>query len=32
LLAYRRWRGQAGNLPQTTGARRVARLGQVSEP
>jgi len=32
LLAWLRWRGQPGNLPATTGARRAARLGQISEP
>jgi anhydro-N-acetylmuramic acid kinase len=32
LLAYRRWTGRPGNLPRTTGARREALLGQVSQP
>jgi anhydro-N-acetylmuramic acid kinase len=32
LLAWRRWRGQPGNLPQTTGARHPALLGQLTEP
>lgn len=32
LLAWRRMRGKAGNLPQTTGARHAALLGQVSRP
>jgi anhydro-N-acetylmuramic acid kinase len=31
LLAYLRMEGLAGNLPATTGARREALLGQVSE-
>jgi anhydro-N-acetylmuramic acid kinase len=31
LLAYLRMNGQPGNLPQTTGARRAALSGQVSE-
>lgn len=30
LLAWMRMTGQPGNLPQTTGARRAALLGQVS--
>lgn len=32
LLAWRRMHRKAGNLPQTTGARRAALLGQISEP
>ena len=32
LLAWRRVQGKPGNLPQTTGARRPALLGQISEP
>jgi anhydro-N-acetylmuramic acid kinase len=32
LLAWRRVQRQPGNLPQTTGARRAALLGQISEP
>jgi anhydro-N-acetylmuramic acid kinase len=32
LLAVYRWQGRAGNLPQTTGARRAVLLGQVAEP
>ena len=32
LLAYLRMNGKAGNLPQTTGARREVLLGQTSEP
>lgn len=32
LLAWRRWKGLPGNLPRTTGARRAARCGQMSEP
>ena len=32
LLAWRRMRGESANLPQTTGARRAAVLGQVSVP
>ena len=31
LLAYLRMTGQPGNIPQTTGALRAARLGQVAE-
>jgi anhydro-N-acetylmuramic acid kinase len=31
LLAWLRMTGQPGNLPETTGARRAALLGQVSE-
>jgi anhydro-N-acetylmuramic acid kinase len=30
LLAWMRMTGQPGNLPQTTGARRAVKLGQVS--
>jgi len=32
LLAHYRLRGWPANLPETTGARRAALLGQVSEP
>lgn len=32
LLAYYRWTGSAGNIPETTGAKRAALLGQISEP
>ena len=32
LLAYLRVQGQPGNLPETTGASRPVRLGQISEP
>jgi anhydro-N-acetylmuramic acid kinase len=32
LLAYYRWMGCAGNVPETTGAKRAALLGQISEP
>ena len=32
LLAYLRIKRQTGNLPQTTGARRAVRLGQISDP
>ena len=32
LLAYYRWMGCAGNIPETTGAKRAALLGQISEP
>jgi anhydro-N-acetylmuramic acid kinase len=32
LLAFRRWKQQAGNLPQTTGAGRLAVLGSLSVP
>jgi anhydro-N-acetylmuramic acid kinase len=32
LLAWKRWRGEAGNLPNTTGARHAVCLGQVSCP
>jgi anhydro-N-acetylmuramic acid kinase len=32
LLAYLRIQRRPGNLPKTTGARRAALLGQVSEP
>lgn len=32
LLAWLRWRGQPGNLPETTGADRPARLGQIAVP
>ncbi|MBI3876241.1 MAG: anhydro-N-acetylmuramic acid kinase [Verrucomicrobia bacterium] len=31
LLAWRRWNGLPGNLPQTTGARRSVLCGQLSE-
>jgi anhydro-N-acetylmuramic acid kinase len=31
LLAWMRLRGQRGNLPETTGARRAALLGQIAE-
>jgi anhydro-N-acetylmuramic acid kinase len=31
LLAYLRMNGEPGNLPRTTGAKRAALLGQVSE-
>ncbi len=31
LLAYRWWRRNAGNLPETTGARRAVLLGQIAE-
>lgn len=31
LLAWLRIRGEAGNLPETTGAKRAALLGQISE-
>lgn len=31
LLAWLRWTGRAGNLPETTGARRAVRCGQVTE-
>jgi anhydro-N-acetylmuramic acid kinase len=31
LLAWRRWRGQPGNLPETTGARHAVLCGQVTE-
>jgi anhydro-N-acetylmuramic acid kinase len=32
LLASLHWRGEPGNLPANTGARRAALLGQVSAP
>ncbi len=32
LLAWRRWNGLPGNLPQTTGARCAVLCGQVNEP
>jgi anhydro-N-acetylmuramic acid kinase len=32
LLAYCRWTGGAGNIPETTGARREVLLGQISGP
>jgi anhydro-N-acetylmuramic acid kinase len=32
LLAYLRVHSRPGNLPQTTGASRAVRLGQISEP
>lgn len=32
LLAFLRMQGKAGNVPGTTGARRAALLGQISEP
>jgi len=32
LLAWRRWRGRPGNLPETTGARRAVLCGQLTEP
>jgi anhydro-N-acetylmuramic acid kinase len=32
LLAWRRWRGLPGNLPETTGARRAVLCGQIVEP
>lgn len=32
LLAWLRMNGKPGNLPQTTGARRAALLGQISSP
>ena len=32
LLAWQRVQSKPGNLPQTTGARRPALLGQISEP
>jgi anhydro-N-acetylmuramic acid kinase len=31
LLAWMRLRGQRGNLPETTGARRAVLLGQIAE-
>ena len=31
LLAYHRWNGIPGNLPETTGARRSVLLGQIAE-
>ncbi|MDQ6631621.1 MAG: anhydro-N-acetylmuramic acid kinase [Verrucomicrobiota bacterium] len=31
-LAFLRWKRKAGNLPQTTGAKRVVLCGQISEP
>jgi anhydro-N-acetylmuramic acid kinase len=31
-LAWRRWRGLPGNLPETTGARRPVILGHWTEP
>ncbi|MEO6036006.1 MAG: anhydro-N-acetylmuramic acid kinase [Verrucomicrobiota bacterium] len=31
-LAFLRWSGQPGNLPQTTGAHRAAQCGQISVP
>jgi anhydro-N-acetylmuramic acid kinase len=31
LLAWLRWEGRPGNLPETTGARRAVLSGQVSE-
>jgi anhydro-N-acetylmuramic acid kinase len=31
LLAWLRWRGRAGNLPATTGARRAVLCGQLTE-
>jgi len=30
-LAWLRWTGRPGNLPETTGAHRAVRLGQVTE-
>jgi anhydro-N-acetylmuramic acid kinase len=32
LLAWLRMQGRAGNLPETTGARRAVLLGQVTSP
>jgi len=32
LLAWRRWHGLPGNLPETTGAKRAVRCGQMVEP
>jgi anhydro-N-acetylmuramic acid kinase len=32
LLAWRRWHGRPGNLPETTGARRAVLCGQLTEP
>jgi anhydro-N-acetylmuramic acid kinase len=32
LLAYKRLKGQLGNLPETTGSKRAVLLGQLTEP
>lgn len=32
LLAYKRLNGEAGNILETTGAKRAVRLGQVTDP
>ncbi|MBC8001014.1 MAG: anhydro-N-acetylmuramic acid kinase [Opitutaceae bacterium] len=32
LLAYLRFHGKPGNLPETTGARRAVLAGQISQP
>lgn len=32
LLAYYRWMGMPGNLPETTGAKRAVLCGQITEP